>query len=122
MILWCYVGISNSTALSVHKQFLLTVQSLNQVPEQMRSDKGMETLQMACSQVHLTPLSASNANLRFHDAYLYGTSTHNIRIESWWRQLTDRETGEWVLFFGQRKNDGLYDGRLPDKIALLRLR
>jgi len=51
---------------------------------------------------------------------MYGTSTSNQRIESWWAQLTKTATGIWIQFFGNlRTTDQFSKDRNADVIALL---
>ena len=40
-IVWCYVGISNRTAVSVNKQYLRLLRTTLHMPKLIRSDKGM---------------------------------------------------------------------------------
>ena len=101
-LLWCYVGVSNRTAVSVHKQYLKAVLLHSIIPHQIRSDKGKETLQMANSQVILRravlPQEAHD-QFDFRSAFIYGTSKKNQRIEAWWRHLSEHVTKEWVIRF-----------------------
>ena len=39
-IVWCYVGISNRTAISVNKQYLRLLRTTLHMPKLIRSDKG----------------------------------------------------------------------------------
>ena len=39
-IVWCYVGISNRTAVSVNKQYLRLIRTTLHIPKLIRSDKG----------------------------------------------------------------------------------
>ena len=39
-IVWCYVGISNRTAVSVNKQYLRLLRTTLHMPKLIRSDKG----------------------------------------------------------------------------------
>ena len=39
-IVWCYIGISNRTAVSVNKQYLRFVRNTMHIPQVIRSDKG----------------------------------------------------------------------------------
>ena len=39
-IVWCYIGISNRTAVSVNKQYLRLLRSTLHMPKLIRSDKG----------------------------------------------------------------------------------
>ena len=40
-VMWCYVGISNRTAVSVNKQYLRLLQTTLHMPKLICSDKGM---------------------------------------------------------------------------------
>lgn len=40
-IVWCYVGISNRTAISVNKQYLRRLRITLHMPKLIRSDKGI---------------------------------------------------------------------------------
>ena len=40
-IVWCYVGISNRTAVSVNKQYLRLLRTTLHMPKLIRSDKGI---------------------------------------------------------------------------------
>jgi len=39
-IVWCYIGISNRTAVSVNKQYLRLLRATLHMPKLIRSDKG----------------------------------------------------------------------------------
>jgi len=47
-IIWCYVGHSNRTEISVSKQYLETVCTMGQFPKLIRSDMGRE-LALLCA-------------------------------------------------------------------------
>ena len=40
-IVWCYIGISNRTAVSVNKQYLRLLRTTLHMPKLIRSDKGI---------------------------------------------------------------------------------
>lgn len=84
-IIWCYVGISARTSVSVCRQYLDTVTSLGYIPQAIRSDRGTETIMCANAHYQLCLNIEDNArtNIRFEDCYFYGTSTSNQRIEAW---------------------------------------
>ncbi|KAI9779460.1 MAG: hypothetical protein M1816_001870, partial [Peltula sp. TS41687] len=46
-VVWCYVGISARTQISVLRQYLDTIQDLDIMPQIIRSDRGVETPLMA---------------------------------------------------------------------------
>lgn len=85
-IVWIYVGVSCRTAVSVLRQFLDVLDVTEQQPRFIRSDRGNETVLMASA--HHQLLSTLDNELQFQDCYIYGTSTNNERIESWWGRLS----------------------------------
>ncbi|KAG0644315.1 hypothetical protein HOY80DRAFT_878747, partial [Tuber brumale] len=115
-VVWCYVGISNRTAISVNKQYLCFVRSTLHIPQVIRSDKGTETVLLAES--HLLLRRSNHPNLSFSHAYSFGKSTKNQRIEAWWNILTEGQTQEWKIYFAQLESEGLFDGSDIDKSCL----
>ena len=102
-IVWFYVGVSARTSISVLKQYLTTVEDLQQMPLILRSDRGGET--PLCANAHLelwraaTYDIASSAKIELSDCYYYGTSTANQRIEAWWAQLSKGALYIWRVSF-----------------------
>jgi hypothetical protein len=109
-LLWVYAGISNRTQISVAKQFCITVQTYNVFPRIVRSDRGVETAIMADVQYSLGVYDKHNQGLTpvdrhgnpldewpLNEFYVYGTSTKNVRIETWWGQLRRGQTGNWQV-------------------------
>ena len=78
-VLNAFVGVTNRCQVAIMKYFLLCVLAWG-IPMQLRSDKGTEVDLMAESQYHLH--RRNNPDLPFRKAYIFGTSSHNIRIES----------------------------------------
>ena len=115
---WCTTGISNRTAISVLRGYLDTVSTLAQQPRFVRSDRGGETVLMA--QAHLTLQQAYDPQMTFRDCYMYGTSTANQRIESWWAQLTKSLLGKWIRYFRTLRDTNQYSKDiLADRLAIL---
>jgi hypothetical protein len=92
-IIWIYVGISAGTAVSVGQQYLGAVRQAGVVPQFIRSDCGKETGQLAYAQFTLS--QENEPSINFQDCYMYGTSTANQRIESWWQQLSKSLLFRW---------------------------
>jgi hypothetical protein len=92
-ILWIYVGISNSTAISCLRQYLDCIEIEERQPRFVRSDRGTETVMLA--DTHYRLLLENEPDLEFKDCYMYGTSTANVRIESWWGQMTKGQLFKW---------------------------
>ena len=89
---------------------------MKHLPLLIRSDKGKETPLMAYS--HMKLRRANHSNLLFEKIYSFGTSTSNIRIESWWSILAKAQVNEWRQYFKQLAYDDLFDGGSIDIIAL----
>ena len=85
-IIWLYIGVSNATQHSILLQYLQTIELLELQPRFVRSDRGRETVQLA--DTHFELQKDSQPDLEFKDCYMYGTSTANQRIESWWLQMS----------------------------------
>ena len=110
-VIWFYIGRSATTALCTLKQFLRTVQHLGMRPFFTRSDHGIETPLWVAAQATLA--RAGPADITFEDeagvthryrqgdriesCHMYGPSTRNIRIESWWRRLRSGATDRWIV-------------------------
>ncbi|KAE9972207.1 hypothetical protein EG328_005132 [Venturia inaequalis] len=119
-IIWIYVGISNSSAVSTFGQFINALKAIRRGPAWIRSDKGGETTLLA--QAHYELLQAHDPNLRFQDTYIFGTSVKNQRIEAWWMQFTKGHIFRWRKFFGFMAHTHQYDhDQIVDRIALLAL-
>lgn len=115
-MVWCFVGHSNRTAVSVNKQFLNAVRSHNIIPQLVRSDKGTETILLCNSQLVLH--WAINPTISIREVYSYGTSTKNQRIESWWNLLANAQTDTWREIFNDLELEGYFDGGTIDMIAM----
>jgi hypothetical protein len=50
--------------------------------------------------------------------YIFGTSTRNQRIESWWNLLTTAQIEPWRILFETLEAEGFFDGSIYDIIAL----
>ena len=92
-VVWIYVGISSRTAVSVLRQYLEIVKLSKKQPRFLRSDRGTET--MIAAGAHWKLVQCTDASLSFCKCYMYGTSTSNQRIESWWVQLSKTQLTIW---------------------------
>ncbi|RPB00095.1 hypothetical protein L873DRAFT_858139 [Choiromyces venosus 120613-1] len=61
---------------------------------------------------------ANHPDLPFNQAYSFGKSMKNQRIEAWWNILTEGQTQEWKEYFGTLEGEGLFDGGNIDKACL----
>ncbi|KAH8661805.1 hypothetical protein BGZ61DRAFT_368878, partial [Ilyonectria robusta] len=126
-ITWFYVGISSSTSRSVVAQYLDVLSQRKTMPNIIRSDRGQETILMAGAHYYLskTRVRAREGipqDVRFRDCWIYGKSTHNEKIESWWLRLSRGRAKFWREYFGEITALGHFSNdSLPDRIAMLYL-
>ena len=92
-ILWIYIGGSATTAMSVAKMYLTVLDIMKVQPQYLRSDRGSETglIMNAHWQLH----RVRQPDIQPDDTIMFGTSLANIRIESWWAQLSKGQTQKW---------------------------
>jgi hypothetical protein len=93
-IIWIYVGVSATTAVSTARQFLDTIEEIGFIPQIVRSDRGSETSLIADIQWTLSR-QRHQSDIPLSDCYKFGTSKENQRIEAWWMQLTKGCLGKW---------------------------
>ena len=135
-VMWCYVGISSHTAVSVLRQYLQTVRQLEQHPRFIRSDRGNET-PLACAAHHYLH-KAIWPDIEVKQCWIYGKSTANQRIESWWSKFAESFvyriqvnqsfklivssfTEYMQAYFNYLTAEGHYHHNIPSKVALLAL-
>lgn len=104
-IIAAYVGPDITTAVSILKQYGLAVQGVKLRPRILRSDRGVETVQMANAQFILA--RDHDPEVEFEDVYQYGTSKTNSRIESWWEKMSKGQTKQWVVYTYPRSKERL---------------
>ena len=85
-------------------------------PQTVHSDKGKETDLIARCQLKFH--HQKDPTILFQKAYIFGKSTRNIRIESWWGRLISSQTEPWKCHFELLKAKGFFDGSAIDKMAL----
>jgi hypothetical protein len=135
-IIWIYVGRGNMTALSSLKQFLRTVSYSGVRPLFTRSDHGIETPLWAGAQAILADLDQTELRYttedndqrvhrqgaRLSSCHIWGPSTSNQRIESWWEKLLKGVSQRWIAFSHELIDSGLFQpNRLAHQIAVYAL-
>ncbi|SMY18772.1 unnamed protein product [Zymoseptoria tritici ST99CH_1A5] len=63
-------------------------------PHLIRVDKGKETLLLADGHFQHA-LRVRGPETTFTECFCFGTSVRNVRIESWWQQITRAGLGQW---------------------------
>lgn len=108
-IVWMNVGKSNNDPFVVASYYCRAVLDVGGVPVTLRGDMGTENSLVAELQ---TVLGSGNAR------FLYGTSQHNQRIESWWCILRKEKIQFWISLFEDLKAGGYFSGDFFDKALI----
>ncbi len=116
-IIWTYVGHTARTALSVVNQYINVVENQGYIPQIVRSDYGSETFWIADTHVTLVE-QAKGGEVDFNTTWWYSKSTDNVRIESWWQQLSARQLGSWRIYFFKLKETRQYQDVALDRITV----
>ncbi|SMY20762.1 unnamed protein product [Zymoseptoria tritici ST99CH_1A5] len=76
-------------------------------PHLIRVDKGKETLLLADGHFQHA-LRVRGPETTFTECFCFGTSVRNVRIESWWQQMTRAGLGQWGDYFRRLVKEGQY--------------
>ena len=90
---WTYVGVSAATAVSVATMYLEALEVVPIQPQYLRADRGTETLLIM--NAHWQLHQQRNPTIGAEQTFMYGSSTANSRIESWWGQLAKGQIQKW---------------------------
>ena len=96
-ILSLKLSLSNNNPKVIVNYYLCCVKELNLIPRFVRGDRGTENVRN-----HTDSQSKDRS-------FIYGHSTANQRIESWWSQLFKSMTSWWITFFKDMVVNGLFD-------------
>ena len=98
-VLWLEVGPTNNDPFVIAKYYLDFVRKTGGIPKIIRADCGTENVNVAFLQRF------------FHDqdqSFLYGKSSSNQRIESWWSMLKRGCMDWWIRFFKDLRDRAFY--------------
>ena len=85
-IIWLQVASTNNDPYVICRYFADTVGEMKGVPKIVRADRGTENVNIETMQTFLR--SAHQDDRALHNTtFMYGRSTANQRIESWWSKL-----------------------------------
>ena len=112
-VIWMEAWSTNNDLKIIAGYFLEAVKHASGCPERVRSDAGtenrhVEQIQYLLRGDHIDKYAGRNS-------YLYGRSTGNQRIESWWGILRKQCIQYWMDIFKQLQYDGYFTGDFLDK-------
>lgn len=116
-MLWLNAYCTSSDPKVIGGYYLETVEELGGCPRILRADMGTENSTIRDIQRYLrrNDDDARGGNKSF----IYGKSTSNQRIESWWGFLRKECVEFWLQHLHRLKDEGQFDGDFLDKNLIL---
>ncbi|XP_073339900.1 uncharacterized protein [Pagrus major] len=107
-VLWLACGSTNNDPSVIAHYFLSCVRNLGVIPMRLRTDCGTENGTMAAIQCTLR--HHHNDHYSGASSHMYGSSTNNQRIESWWSIFRKGRAQFWMELFADLKDAGYFNG------------
>ena len=117
-VMWLHVASTNNNPQVVALFYVRSLLQYKVVPCMLRSDRGTENVHLERIQKFLR--RDGNDMLAGQNSYVYGRSTANQRIESWWAILRRQCTSFWINMFKDMSTVGLIKTDDPVHINCLR--
>lgn len=112
-IVWMEAYTTNNDPKVIADYFVSSTARLGGCPERLRADRGTENGHV---ENMLIFLRRNHADSFARDrSFLYGRSTANQRIESWWGILRRQSAQFWIDVFQTLQRDGHFAGDFLDK-------
>ncbi|XP_023810784.1 uncharacterized protein LOC111947453 isoform X1 [Oryzias latipes] len=107
-IMWLTCGKSNNDPSVIAHNYIKCVAEFGVFPARLRTDCGTENGLMAA--LHCSLRSEQTDDFAGSRSHMYGTSTSNQRIESWWSYFRRQRTQFWMDLFGDLRESHLFSG------------
>ena len=118
-IMWLEASRSNNDPFQICHYFCQMVTEINGLPHIIRSDRGTENVNIQMLQ-RLLRAENDDDRSRRGTTYLYGKSTSNQRIESWWSRFPAMGMSAWMNHFHELELHGIIDTSSKLHIELIR--
>lgn len=107
-VMWLACGPTNNDPNVIAHYFLSCVRNLGVTPMRLRTDCGTENGTMAAIQCTLR--HHHNDYFSGASSHMYGSSTNNQRIESWWSIFRKGRSQFWMELFADLRDAGYFNG------------
>ncbi|CAL8372929.1 unnamed protein product [Arctogadus glacialis] len=107
-VLWLVCGPTNNDPTVIAHYYLSCVRNLGVIPMRLRTDCGTENGTMAAIQCTLR--HHHNDYYSGASSHMYGSSTSNQRIESWWSIFRKGRSQFWMELFADLRDAGHFNG------------
>ncbi|XP_057185792.1 uncharacterized protein LOC130551842 [Triplophysa rosa] len=116
-VMWLVCGASNNNPEVIANHYLQCATEFGVIPKLLRTDCGTENGVMAA--IHCILRSNHQDDLAGAASHVYGSSTTNQRIESWWSYFRKQRTQFWMDLLNDLKGRQLFNGS-HEHICLVR--
>ncbi|CAL9694886.1 unnamed protein product [Knipowitschia caucasica] len=107
-IMWLKCAKSNKDPSVIARNYINCVTEFGVCPKRLRTDCGTENGIMAA--LHCFLRSEHTDEFSGSKSHMYGASTSNQRIESWWSIFRKQRSQFWIDFFGDLREKHLFNG------------
>ncbi|XP_057183101.1 uncharacterized protein LOC130549790 isoform X2 [Triplophysa rosa] len=116
-VMWLVCGASNNNPEVIANHYLQCATEFGVIPNLLRTDCGTENGVMAA--IHCILRSNHQDDLAGAASHVYGSSTTNQRIESWWSYFRKQRTQFWMDLLNDLRGRQLFNGS-HEHICLVR--
>ncbi|XP_016336667.1 uncharacterized protein LOC107684819 [Sinocyclocheilus anshuiensis] len=116
MVIWLHAYSTNSDPKVIASYFINEVGQRMGTPARMRSDLGTENCYVEQMQKFLR---YDDHDEYAENCFIYGSSNHNQRIESWWAFMRKQHAQYWINRFQDLKEKDYFTGGFLDKQLIL---
>ncbi|KAI7789248.1 hypothetical protein IRJ41_004186 [Triplophysa rosa] len=114
-VMWLCSGSSNNDPGIIAQYYVKCVSDFG-LPARLRTDCGTENGTMAA--IHCALRAEHTDDFAGAQSHMYGTSTANQRIESWWSFFRKQRTKFWIELFSDLRERHLFNGSHEHKCLL----
>ena len=119
-VIWLKVYHTNNDPRVIGGYFLQAVEEFGGCPKFVRSDYGTENGHMCMFQTFFQDADEHEGDVQSRQpSFIYGASTTNQRIESWWGYLRKEHLHYWIELFKSLQENGDFSGDFLDKNIVL---
>ncbi|KAF3844484.1 hypothetical protein F7725_007647 [Dissostichus mawsoni] len=115
-VMWLRSGSTNNDPGIIAQHYLQCLSEFGLLPARLRTDCGTENGTMAA--INCTLRSQHTDDFAGALSHMYGTSTANQRIESWWSFFRKQKTQFWIELFSDLRERHLFNGSHEHKCLL----
>lgn len=115
-IVWLEAYKSNSDPKVIASYYVNAIKIHDECPRLIRADHGTENGHV--KQVQQFLRRNENDSFAGENSFVYGRSTSNQRIESWWGILRKQNAQFWMNIFEEIKDEDLFSGDFLDKCLI----